>query len=106
VGDQLPSLSKKAKEGNEMTQDPHWWNSVSDTEKATMIVRDAFVHLDGQHAADYQAAAQAYLNSLQELDSWARRKIAELPRNQRKLVTSHDAFQYFAKGFKSIRLRV
>jgi zinc/manganese transport system substrate-binding protein len=99
VGDQLPSLSKRAEEGNEMTQDPHWWNSVLDTEKATMIVRDEFVHLDGEHAADYQAAAQAYVNSLKELDSWARRKIAELPRNQRKLVTSHDAFQYFAKDY-------
>ena len=103
VGDQIPSLTKGADEGKdaakEATQDPHWWNSVLDTEKATMVVRDAFVHLDGQHAADYQAAAQAYLNSLKELDSWARRKIAELPRNQRKLVTSHDAFQYFAKDY-------
>lgn len=103
VGDQIPSLTKRADEGKdaekEATQDPHWWNSVLDTEKATMVVRDAFVHLDGQHAADYQAAALAYLNSLKELDSWARRKIAELPRNQRKLVTSHDAFQYFAKDY-------
>jgi zinc/manganese transport system substrate-binding protein len=103
VGDQIPSLTKGADEGKdaekEATQDPHWWNSVLDTEKATTVVRDAFVHLDGQHAADYQAAAQAYLNSLKELDSWARRKIAELPRNQRKLVTSHDAFQYLAKDY-------
>jgi zinc/manganese transport system substrate-binding protein len=100
VGDQLPSLSKRADDGSDkMTEDPHWWNSISDTEKATVIVRDALVHLDGQRAADYQAAAQAYINSLKELDSWARRKIAELPRNQRKLVTSHDAFQYFAKDY-------
>jgi zinc/manganese transport system substrate-binding protein len=101
VGDQLPSLSKKAEGGSdkEITQDPHWWNSVLNTEKATMIVRDALVHLDGQHAGDYQAAAQVYINSLKELDSWARRKIAELPRDQRKLVTSHDAFQYFARDY-------
>jgi zinc/manganese transport system substrate-binding protein len=101
VGDQLPSLSQRAEDGSdkEMTQDPHWWNSVLDTEKATMIVRDALVRLDGRHAADYQAAAQTYIDSLKELDSWARRKIAELPRNQRKLVTSHDAFQYFAKDY-------
>src|ERR1700751_6492957 len=52
VGDQLPSLSKKAEEGNEMTQDPHWWNTVSDTERPTRVWRDAFVHLDRQHAAD------------------------------------------------------
>jgi zinc/manganese transport system substrate-binding protein len=103
VGDQLPNLSKGAEDGKEgekeTTQDPHWWNSVLDTEKATVIVRDSFIGLDGQHAADYQAATQAYLTSLKELDAWAKRKVAELPRNQRKLVTSHDAFQYFAKDY-------
>jgi zinc/manganese transport system substrate-binding protein len=103
VGDQLPSLGKvadKGKEGEkEGMQDPHWWNSVAETEKATVVVRDAFIRLDGQHTADYQAAAQAYLAGLKELDSWVKRKIAELPRNQRKLVTSHDAFQYFAKDY-------
>jgi zinc/manganese transport system substrate-binding protein len=103
VGDKLPSLSRPADEAGEgekgTTVDPHWWNSVSQTEKATMIVRDALIHLDGQHTADYQAGAQAYLNSLKELDSWVRRKVAELPRDERKLVTSHDAFQYFARDY-------
>jgi zinc/manganese transport system substrate-binding protein len=63
------------------------------------LVRDALIRLDGLHIADYQAGASAYLAELKELDSWAKRKIAELPRNQRKLVTSHDAFQYFAKDY-------
>ena len=103
VGDQLPGLGKGAgeeKEGEkEGTEDPHWWNSILETEKATVVVRDELIHLDGQHSADYQAGAQAYLNQLKELDSWAKRKVAELPRDQRRLVTSHDAFQYFAKDF-------
>ncbi|MBV8641498.1 MAG: zinc ABC transporter substrate-binding protein, partial [Verrucomicrobia bacterium] len=36
------------------------------------------------------------------LNNWAKRKVAELPRDKRKLVTSHDAFQYLARdyGFK------
>lgn len=103
VGDQLPSLGKVADEGKEGEkegmQDPHWWNSVSETEKATIVVRDALIRLDAQQTADYQAGAQAYLAGLKELDSWVKRKIAELPRNRRKLVTSHDAFQYFAKDY-------
>ena len=103
VGDQIPSLSKEADEGKEAeketTEDPHWWNSISETERATMVVQDALTRLDGQHTADYQAGATAYLTALKELDSWVKRKVAELPRNQRKLVTSHDAFQYFAKDY-------
>ena len=103
VGDQIPSLTKGSEEGkaaeNESTEDPHWWNSISETEKATTVVRDALVRLDGQHAADYQAAATAYLRALKELDSWVKRKVAELSRDRRILVTSHDAFQYFAKDY-------
>ncbi|HEX4201298.1 MAG TPA: metal ABC transporter substrate-binding protein [Chthoniobacterales bacterium] len=103
VGDQIPSLTKGAEQGkdaeNEAIQDPHWWNSISETERATAVVRDALARLDGQHATDYQAGATAYLSALKELDSWVKRKVAELPRDRRILVTSHDAFQYFAKDY-------
>jgi zinc/manganese transport system substrate-binding protein len=103
VGDQIPGLTKAAEEGKEegteATDDPHWWNSIAETERATLVVRDALARLDGQHAADYQAGAAAYLSSLKELDAWVKRKVAELPRDRRILVTSHDAFQYFAKDY-------
>jgi zinc/manganese transport system substrate-binding protein len=107
VGDKLPSLKKPAGESEEeaksgFVEDPHWWNSVPNVEKATLIVRDELIKLDPTHANDYRANAQAYANQLHQLNAWAKQKIAELPRDQRKLVTSHDAFQYFAKeyGFK------
>jgi zinc/manganese transport system substrate-binding protein len=103
VGEELPGLGKGAVDEKEAakqaTEDPHWWNSVSEVEKATAIVRDALIRLDPAHTANYQAGAQAYLAELKELDLWAKRKIAELPRDRRKLVTSHDAFQYFAKEY-------
>ena len=112
VGDALPSLKMKADpdesqagataEQNGMIDDPHWWNSVSNVEKATIIVRDALTKLDPADRADYEKNANAYLAKLDALDAWAKRKVAELPRDKRKLVTSHDAFQYLAKdyGFK------
>jgi zinc/manganese transport system substrate-binding protein len=100
VGDQLPGLSKASdKSAEQRAEDPHWWNSVPEVEKATEVVRDALIRLDPAHAADYQENAKAYLASLKELNLWAKRKIAELPRDQRKLVTSHDAFQYFAEEY-------
>ena len=103
VGDRLPGLSESSRGTNaaskQTTEDPHWWNSVAEVEKAAAIVGDAFVRLDADHTAAYQKNAQAYLSELKELDLWAKRRVAELPRNQRKLVTSHDAFQYFAKEY-------
>ena len=112
VGDALPNLKMRADtdepqeiaaaDRNGMIDDPHWWNSVSNVEKATVIVRDELIKLDPTNQADYKTAAKSYLAKLGELDQWAKRKVAELPRDKRKLVTSHDAFQYFSKdyGFK------
>ena len=107
VGDKLPSLKMRAGEDEKTAksgfiEDPHWWNSVPNVEEATFIVRDELVKLDPAHADEYRANAQSYADQLQQLNGWVKQKIAELPRDQRKLVTSHDAFQYFAKeyGFK------
>lgn len=89
VGDDLDGL----------TADPHWWNSVRYVEQATRIVRDKLSALDPTDAADFARNAESYLASLEDLERGARRKVAELPRDRRKLVTSHDAFEYFAREF-------
>ncbi len=96
VGDELPGL----------TSDPHWWNSVSNVEGATRIVRDALSRLDPAGAADFAKNAQTYLAGLEELQRWARREVAELPRDRRILVTAHEAFQYFARefGFRNLAI--
>src|ERR1700736_2401903 len=88
VGDALPSLKMKANpddsqaeataEQNGMIDDPHWWNSVANVEKATIIVRDALTKLDPAGMADYEKNAKAYLAKLDALDAWAKRKVAEL----------------------------
>jgi len=111
VGDHFSSLKMKQGEHGEqrtnagaggMKEDPHWWHSVSNVKEATKLVRDELVKLDPADKADFEKKAQAYLAKLDELDDWIRRKVAELPRDQRRLVTSHDAFQYLARdyGFK------
>jgi ABC-type Zn uptake system ZnuABC Zn-binding protein ZnuA len=109
VGDQLPSLQIKSNSDDEATaapaeqtavmEDPHWWHSVANVKKATTIISDELAKLDPANKADYEKNAKAYLANLDQLDKWVRRKIAELPRNRRKLVTSHDAFQYFARDY-------
>jgi zinc/manganese transport system substrate-binding protein len=101
VGDAIGS-SLELKEGDRTVEDPHWWHSVANVEKATGIIRDAFSQADPTDDAAFAAQAGAYLAQLARLDKDIRLKVAELPRDQRKLVTSHDAFQYFARdyGFK------
>lgn len=105
VGDKLPSL-KMTEEGEGVVEDPHWWHNVANVEKATKIVRDALVQVDPTQKEAFQRNAAVYLAKLGTLDAWVKEKVAELPRDQRELVTSHDAFQYFARqyGFKILAI--
>jgi zinc/manganese transport system substrate-binding protein len=97
VGRSIPSLTLE--EEGRMVEDPHWWQSIENMKKATNVVRKHFVEADPANKAAYDKNAAAYLAELTELQKWARQEIAKLPRDKRKLVTSHDAFQYFARDY-------
>jgi ABC-type Zn uptake system ZnuABC Zn-binding protein ZnuA len=108
VGDHFSSLKMKPNEAEDgadnrgVIEDPHWWHSVANVKQATKIIRDELIKLDPADKADFERNVNAYLAKLEDLDNWVKRKVAELPRDKRKLVTSHDAFQYLARdyGFK------
>jgi zinc/manganese transport system substrate-binding protein len=97
TGKAFPSL--KLEEDGKQIEDPHWWHSIGNVKKATAVIRDAFIAKDPAHQSTYEKNAAAYLASLDRLQQWANETIAALPREKRKLVTSHDAFQYFARDF-------
>ena len=89
----------KLEEEGRMVEDPHWWHSIENVKKATVMVRKHFVDADPANKAAYEKNAAAYLSTLTELEKWAKQEVSKLPREKRKLVTSHDAFQYFARDF-------
>lgn len=99
VGDQFPSLKMKAEDGPGMTEDPHWWHSIDNVRRATKVVQDELAKISPADKAVFAGNAAAYTKELNDLESWVKSEVAKLPRNQRKLVTSHDAFQYFARSF-------
>ncbi len=105
VGDQFSSLKMKPEEAEDgadsrgAIEDPHWWHSVANMKQATKIIRDELIKLDPADKADFEKNTDAYLAKLDALDNWVRHKVSELPRDKRKLVTSHDAFQYFARDY-------
>lgn len=100
VGGSISSL--KLEEEGRIVEDPHWWHSIENMKKATIVVKKQFAEVDPVNKATYEKNAAAYLVKLSELQNWARQEVAKLPRDKRKLVTSHDAFQYLARdyGFK------
>jgi ABC-type Zn uptake system ZnuABC Zn-binding protein ZnuA len=103
VGDALTSINMAAEADPKATvEDPHWWQSVVNVEQATRIVRDALIAVDPAAREIFKKNADAELAKLSALNAWIKQKVALLPRDKRELVTSHDAFQYFARdyGFK------
>ena len=110
VGDGFPSLKLKGGQdhdhasGNkhddgEEVEDPHWWHSVANVQRATKVVRDELIKASPADKDLFTANAAKYQARLEALQKWVKAKVAELPRDKRKLVTSHDAFQYFAKEY-------
>jgi zinc/manganese transport system substrate-binding protein len=86
--------------GDEASQfDPHWWHDPVNVEAATVAVRDALVRGAPGNAATYRANAGVYVAKVKALDAGIRSCFAKVPAAQRKLVTSHDAFDYFARHY-------
>jgi ABC-type Zn uptake system ZnuABC Zn-binding protein ZnuA len=98
VGDGFASLKLKSeKDPDKVIEDPHWWQSVANTGKAVKIVRDELIKVSPADKAVFTENAAKYLSKLDALEKWVKNELAKLPRDKRKLVTSHDAFQYFAR---------
>jgi zinc/manganese transport system substrate-binding protein len=91
--------SLKLEEEGRIVEDPHWWHSIANMEKATRVVEKRLIEADPVNKATYERNTSTYLAALKDLETWAKVEVAQLPRNKRKLVTSHDAFQYVARDF-------
>jgi len=79
--------------------DPHFWFEPRNWEISTSGLADALADLDPANADIYTTNADAYLEDLQALYDWADEGMRSVPSEQRYLVTSHDAFQYFGAAF-------
>ncbi|MDQ4081573.1 MAG: zinc ABC transporter substrate-binding protein, partial [Actinomycetota bacterium] len=99
VGDAVPRASRLAPADFSAAYDPHVWFDVRLWMLAGERVRDTLVELDPAHASIYRANARRYLRELAELDRYVRSEAARVPREQRVLITAHDAFKYFGRAY-------
>jgi manganese/zinc/iron transport system substrate-binding protein len=79
--------------------DPHIWFNVSLWKDAARIVADGFSQADPENKSDYEENLENYLKELDELDTYVRERVSEVPEGQRVLVTAHDAFNYFGNAY-------
>ncbi|MET7247844.1 metal ABC transporter substrate-binding protein [Methylobacterium sp. EM32] len=85
--------------GHAHAADPHAWQNVANTRTYIANIRDGLASVDPEGRAAYQANATAYLAQLDALDAEVRTAIVSIPEARRRIVTTHDAFGYFAKAY-------
>jgi manganese/iron transport system substrate-binding protein len=78
---------------------PHFWLDVQNAKRYVERIRDTLAEVDPEGRAAYAANADRYLKELDDTDAYIKSQIATIPPDQRKLVTFHDAFPYFARAY-------
>ncbi len=78
---------------------PHLWLAVPYAIRYVERIAAALASVDAAHAADYASRADAYAAQLRELDDRVRIGIETIPSANRRIVTFHDAFPYFAREY-------
>ncbi|HHF5743832.1 TPA: metal ABC transporter substrate-binding protein [Haemophilus influenzae] len=78
---------------------PHAWMSPSNALIYIENIKNALVKYDPQNAAVYEKNAADYAQKIKQLDEPLRAKLAQIPEEQRWLVTSEGAFSYLAKDY-------
>ncbi len=84
-------------EGEEV--DPHVWMDVRNVMVWVENIQKTLSALDPGNASLYAANAAAYRAELEELDAWILQQVAQIPPQNRKLVTNHPSFGYFADRY-------
>lgn len=78
---------------------PHLWTNPPYAARYAEIVSQELSELDPGNAADFRANYEAFAERIEELDRLVREVTATVPEQNRKLLTYHDSFPYFAREY-------
>ena len=73
--------------------------SIKNTKAYVQVIRDALIKADPEGAQTYRENAKVYMAKLEDASHYVDRKIANIPKGRRQLITSHDAFGYLAEAY-------
>lgn len=98
VGEAAKPLQLEKGKG-EVVPDPHVWGDVDNVILMVNAIRDALIELAPEDRDKFSQNAEKLTAELKQLDTWVTKEIKTIPADKRKLVTTHDAFQYYARGY-------
>ncbi|NDK55439.1 metal ABC transporter solute-binding protein, Zn/Mn family [Pontibacter fetidus] len=99
AADGIPENMLRRSEQFQDSHDPHVWFDVSLWKKVVAHLANELQRKDPKNAKLYAQNATAYLQQLEQLHSYTKQAIASIPKQQRILITAHDAFGYFGDAY-------
>ena len=78
---------------------PHLWLNVAHAMKYAELIRDKLIEMDPQNADYYTLNEERYLALLEKLDQGIMQAVQTISPENRKLVTYHDSWAYFAPRY-------
>ncbi|WP_396602742.1 metal ABC transporter solute-binding protein, Zn/Mn family [Algibacter sp. R77976] len=99
IGDALDKNTLIGSDYFASNYDPHVWFNVDYWIQATQFVTKKLSEAIPEQKTAFEANGAAYIKQLKDLKTKLTATIETLPKEQRILVTAHDAFNYFGKAF-------
>lgn len=78
---------------------PHLWTDPTLAKEYARHIADTMIEIDPDHAGEYRSNEEAFAALVDEFDSAMRVALETVPDENRKLVTYHDAFAYWARTY-------
>jgi ABC-type Zn uptake system ZnuABC Zn-binding protein ZnuA len=98
LGEDLPGVDYIAGEDGEAAN-PHLWLDVGYAKQYAERIAEALAAAAPDEAASFRAGGDAFVDRLETLDAEVREKIDTIPPANRRLVSFHEAFPYFAQAY-------
>jgi manganese/zinc/iron transport system substrate-binding protein len=99
VAEAIPASKRLAHDDYKDRFDPHVWMNPDLWETVVLAVRDAMTALRPQQKPALEARAAAHVKEIASLSAYSTTTLASVPKDQRVLISAHDAFKYFGAAY-------
>lgn len=97
VGEKVTPLQNPEK--GELVPDPHVWGDAENGIVMVNAIRDVLIELSPEDKNVFMENAAKLIEELQQVDIWIAEQIGTIPESKRRLVTTHDAFEYYVRAY-------
>ncbi|HBK08852.1 MAG TPA: ABC transporter substrate-binding protein [Acetobacteraceae bacterium] len=85
--------------GGVLATDPHAWQDPRNAVLYVQAITEGLIAVDAANAAAYRDRAAQYTTQITQADAWIATTLGAIPADQRRIITTHDAFGYYGARY-------